>query len=116
MGLYRDKMAQNSLEPLFWAFQRVQEHLWKKSFLTTFGPTVGHPWHVHHAHYTPTNGVLAAWKHLAKDPLHHYLSPQRCPMQSMALKHSTRRWNLKKYAKRVFSRLILRYFVTKRGG
>ena len=51
---------------------------------------------------------------VARDPLHHYLSPQGCPKHSMAVKHNTRRWNLEKYAKRVLSRLFLRDFGPKR--
>ena len=46
--------------------------------------------------------VLIAWKYLASDPLHHYLSPQGCPTHSMAIKHikgNVERWKLKKVCK-----------------
>ena len=45
--------------------------------------------------------MLTTWNYIGSDPLHHDLSPQGCPTQSIASKHNTGRWNLKNYAKRV---------------
>ena len=49
-------------------------------------------------------------KWLANGPLYQYLSPQGCPTHSMAFKHNTRRWNLKKYAKRLLFKANFAYF------
>ena len=40
------------------------------------------------------------WNHIARDPLHHFSSPQACPTHSMAIKQSMGRWNLKKVTKK----------------
>ena len=43
---------------------------------------------------------MTARKCFARDSLHHFSSLQGCPTHSMAVKHNTGRWNLKKYAKK----------------
>ena len=58
--------------------------------------------------------MLTAWNYVASDPLHHYVSPQGCLTHSMAIKHGTERWNLKKHAKRVFSKVDFVVFWTEK--
>ena len=59
MGSYGFKMAQNSLKRLVRAPQAVWDQLWKKSYLTTFGPTsdpLTLPYHMHCARCTTAMG------------------------------------------------------------
>ena len=84
-----------------------QEQLSKELSLTPFGPT-GDPRKPTRARAPRTlvvpighRTVLTALNYVASDPFHPDLPPQACPTHSMAIKHTTGRWKLKKYAKMV---------------